>query len=373
MRNRLTKQAMGKHDSPTTMHVDYENPELSKYEQGDSESWAEGQHEDAPWKSEKREETGHASMKGASKNVYADAVKEAQELEAKALRCLKMAESFLGDDAPTDVVERQAVDFMTMSNKSVLATLRRMREFEENISEARVAKVVDAVLEVIAEEEEEKKEAEDKEEEKKASFEEDEDAKIAAIVEATLEVIAEEEKEEEEKKEAEEHKEEKKEASSEDELVSKITAAVLSALGKTSGEEKEEKEAEMKEEKEAEMKEEKEAEMKEEKEAEMKEEKEAEMKEEKEAEMKEEKEAEMKEEKEDMKEASEEITFEDGYDVTASDEDAALLSQLFTTKDASESFSEKETKIKTLKNVTASTSESGNEIDSLASLWNKDY
>jgi hypothetical protein len=394
MRNRLTKQAMGKNDSPTTMHVDYENPELSKYESGDPESWAEGVHKDTPWKSEKREETGHPSMKGASKNVYADAVKEAQELEAKALRCLKMAETFLGDDAPSDVIERQAVDFMTMSNKSVLATLRRMREFEENISEARVAKVVDAVLEVIAEEEEEK---EHKEEEKKAS-EEDEDSKIAAIVEATLEVLAEEkeeeekkaekeemkeekhaaeEKEEEKKAEKEEMKEEKKEAS--DDLVNKITAAVLAALGKQSGmkEEEEEKKAEkeeMKEEKHA--ADEKEEEKKAEKE-EMKEEKHAadEKEEEKKAEKEEMKEEEKKAEKEEMKEekhAAEEISFEDGYDVTASDEDAALLSQLFTTKDAGEDFSEKEAKIKTLKNVTAST-DSGSEIDKLASLWNKEF
>ena len=93
-----------------------------------------------------------------------------------------------------------------------------------------------------------------------------------------------------------------------------------------------------------------------------------EKKEEKEAEeMKEEKEAEeMKEEKK----ASEEISFDEGYDVTASDEDAALLAQLFSTKEAGEDF-EKEAKIKTLKNVTASSS-TVSEIDKLASLWNKE-
>ena len=356
MRNRLTKQAMGKNDSPTTMHVDYVNPELSKYESGDPDAWGESKHKDSPWELENekgREETNHAKkVRESSFDSYAGAVKEAQDLEAKALRCLKMAETFLGEDAPSDVIERQAVDFMTMSNKSVLATLRRMREFEENIAEARVAKVVDAVLEVIAEEEEEK-------EEKKEASSEDEDSKIAAIVEATLEVLAEEEEEKKaekeemkeekkageekkEEKEAEEMKEEKKEAS---DLVATITAAVLAAL--KAEEKKEEKEAE-------EMKEEKKAaeEKKEEKEAE-------EMKEEKEAE-------EMKEEKK----ASEEISFDEGYDVTASDEDAALLAQLFSTKEAGEDF-EKEAKIKTLKNVTASSS-TVSEIDKLASLWNKE-
>ena len=371
MRNRLTKQAMGKDDSPTTMHVEQMNPDVSKYETGNPSEWAEDVHRDMPWKQEKREETGHPSMKGASKNVYADAVKEAQELEAKALHCLKIAEVMLGGDAPADAVERQAVDFMTMSNKSVLATLRRMREFEEAISEARVAKIVDAVLEVIAEEEEEEK--------KEASEEE--------VVEAALETVNAEEKEEEEKKEAKEEKEEeeeKKEASTDD-IVSQVTAAVLAALKSAEEhkeEEKKEAEEEMKEEKEEEKKEaeEEEKEAKEDEEVKEAEEEEKEAKEDeevkeaeeehKEEEMKEEKEEEHKEEE--MKEAtSNEITFEEGADVLASDEDAALLSQLFTTKEADEEKgSEKEAKIKSLKNVTASSSLS--EIDKLSSLWNKD-
>jgi hypothetical protein len=357
MRNRLTKQAMGKDDSPTTMHVEVKNPDVSKYESGDPSAWGEGAHGDTPWKSEKREETGHAKMKGAGSNVYANAVKEAQELEAKALRCLKMAETMLGNDAPVDVLEKQAVDFMTMSNKSVLATLRRMREFEENISEARVAKIVDAVLEVMAEEEQTVEASEEE------------------VVEAALEVVAEEMKEEEKE---EEKKEEKKEASEED-LVSKVTAAVLAALSNVSAKEemKEEKEEDKKEAakdcdtKEAEKEEKKEEEMKEAKKEEEKEEemKEAKKEEEKEEEMKEAEEH-KEEEKEEKKEASAEITFEEGSDVLASDEDAALLSQLFSTKEADEEGTEKEAKIKTLKNVTASTSSS--EIDQLASLWAKD-
>jgi hypothetical protein len=340
MRNRLTKQAMGKDDSPTTMHVEVKNPDVSKYESGDPSAWGEGAHGDTPWKSEKREETGHAKMKGAGSNVYANAVKEAQELEAKALRCLKMAETMLGNDAPVDVLEKQAVDFMTMSNKSVLATLRRMREFEENISEARVAKIVDAVLEVMAEEEQTVEASEEE------------------VVEAALEVVAEEMKEEE--------KEEKKKEASEEDLVSKVTAAVLAALSNVSAKE------EMKEEKEEDKKEAakdcdtKEAEKEEKKEEEMKE---AKKEEEKEEEMKEAEEH-KEEEKEEKKEASAEITFEEGSDVLASDEDAALLSQLFSTKEADEEGTEKEAKIKTLKNVTASTSSS--EIDQLASLWAKD-
>ncbi|MDB4330498.1 hypothetical protein N9948_02135, partial [bacterium] len=82
---------------------------------------------------------------------------------------------------------------------------------------------------------------------------------------------------------------------------------------------------------------------------------------------KDEKEEEMKEE---MKSSSQEISFEDGTDVMASNEEEALLSQLFSTKEATEEETQKEAKIKTLKNVTAS--KGNNEIDKLSALWNKE-
>jgi dienelactone hydrolase len=78
-----------------------------------------------------------------------------------------------------------------------------------------------------------------------------------------------------------------------------------------------------------------------------------------------------------MKEASEEsssmnVSFDEGADVIASEEDVALLAQLFSTKEASEDFDAKDAKIKTLKNVTASAT-SEDEISKLASLWAKDF
>ena len=384
MRNRLTKQAMGLNDSPTTMHVEQKNPDVSKYETGDPSSWGEDVHMDSPWElenSQGRAETGHPKKvrEEGKQYTYASMVREAKDLEGKALRCLKMAEVLLGDDAPADVIERQAVDFMTMSNKSVLSSLRRMREFEEQISETRVAKIVDAVLEVIAEEEEEmeeeKKEAseettvEAKEEEKEAEEEDKEEAKCATESEETTVEASE-------------------DTSEEDAKIAAVVEAVLAVMAKE--EEKEEKEEEMKEAKEEEKEEEKEA-KEEEKEEEMKEAKEEkeeakeEEKEAKEEEMKEakeekeeEKEAKEEEMKEEMKEATEEsssmnVSFEEGNDVLASDEDMALLSQLFNTKEADqETLEKKEAKIKTLKNVTASSSE-GDEISKLSSLWSKDY
>ena len=164
MRERLTKKGMEKNDCPTTMDVEQANPKVEKYETGNPSSWAEDQDMSRPWEQENsagREETGHPKMK-AKANTYASMVREAKELEAKALRCLKMAETIL-PDASVDVIEKQAVDFMTMSSNSVNSTLRRMREFDEVISEARVAKIVDAVMEVMAEEK-----GEEKEEEKEA-------------------------------------------------------------------------------------------------------------------------------------------------------------------------------------------------------------
>ena len=349
MRERLTKQAMGKNDSPTTMDVQVENPSADKYETGNPESWAEGVNMDRPWEAENsagREETGHPKMK-AKANTYASMVREAKELEAKAMRCLKMAETIL-PDATVDVIEKQAVDFMTMSSNSVNSTLRRMREFDEVISEARVAKIVDAVMEVMAEEKEEEKEEvkeevkeakEEVKEEEKEEEKEDEDTKIATIVEAVLEVLAEEEKEEE--------KEEKEDKCASDDK----------------DEEEKEEEKEVKEASKEEVKEEEE-EVKEASDDKDEEEKEEEKEEVKEAAKEEE------EEEEEVKEASAEISFDELGDVMASKEDEQLLSQIFTADEAPKEEI-KEAKIKTLKNVTAS--KGANEIDKLASLWRKDY
>ena len=73
MRNRLTKQAMGLNDSPTTMHVEQKNPDVSKYETGNPSSWGEDVHMDSPWElenSQGRAETGHPKkMENAPKHL----------------------------------------------------------------------------------------------------------------------------------------------------------------------------------------------------------------------------------------------------------------------------------------------------------------
>jgi len=366
MRERLTKQGMEKNDCPTTMDVSQANPKVEKYETGNPDSWAETPDMSRPWEQENsagREETGHPKMK-AKANTYASMVREAKELEAKALRCLKMAETIL-PEATVDVIEKQAVDFMTMSSNSVNSTLRRMREFDEQISEARVAKIVDAVMEVMAEEkveaskEEEKKveeveekveaskeeKKEEEEVEEKCASEEDEDTKIATIVEAVLEVLAEEEivesSKEEEKKEEEKIEASKEEEKKEEEIVE-------------SSKEEEKKEEEI---------------VESSKEEEKKEE-EVEEKVEASKEEKKEEESEKEEEEEEATTASEEISFDELGDVMASEEDEKLLSQIFTAEETPKE-EVKEAKIKTLKNVTASKGE--NEIDKLSSLWRKDY
>ena len=313
MRTRLTKNAMGINDCPTTMDAPHKNPDVSKYETGNPESWNEGVNMEHPWDEENskgREETGHPKMKTKGANTYASMVHEAKELEAKALRCLKLSETIL-PDAPADVIERQAVDFMTMSNKSVFSTLRRMREFDEIVSEARVAKIVDAVMEVMAEEKEEEKKEEVKEEKKAAD-----------------EVKEEEKKEEvkEEKKAADEKEEEEKE----EKKIATIVNAVLQALAE------EEKEEEKKEVEAA-------------------------------------KECEEEEEEKEAKKSALDVSFDEIGDVMASHEDVALLAQLFTAKEEMEEKEEKEekkeAKIKTLKNITASKED---EIDKLSSLWFKE-
>ena len=350
MRNRVTKEAMGLNDCPTTMVAPHANPPAEKYMTGDPASWAETPDMRHPWDEENaagREPSGHPKMKA----TYATAVREAKELEAKAMRCLKLAEVLL-PESPVDAIERQAVDFMTMSNKSVLSTLRRLREFEDSVSESRVAKIVDAVLEVIAEE---KKEEE--KEEKKAE-----------------EVKVEEKKEEEVK--AEEKKEEEKKEASEDEKLASIIEAVIEQLSKKEEEkeEKKEKKAEevkVEEKKEEEVKaEEKKEEVKEEVKAEEKKEEEKEEKKAEEVKVEEKKEEEKKEEKVSSNELN--ISFDDLNEVMASEEDEALLTQLFTAEEEEEEKEEKkEAKIQSLKNVVMASKEE-NEVDKLSSLWNKE-
>ena len=318
MRERLTKKAMGKNDSPTTMDVPVENPKVEKYETGNPDSWAETPDMSRPWEQENsagREETGHPKMKTKA-HTYASKVREAKELEAKALRCLKMAETIL-PDASVDVIEKQAVDFMTMSSNSVHSTLRRMREFDEVISEARVAKIVDAVMEVMAEEKKEEEEVKEAAEEKEEK--EEEEVKEAA-----------EEKEEKEEEEVKEATEEKEDDEDEDSKIATIVEAVLEVMAE------EDKKEEKEEVKEA-------------------------------AEEKEEKE---EEEVKEATTASDEISFDELGDVMASQEDEQILSKIFTAEEAPKEKA-KEAKIKTLKHVTASKGES--EIDKLASLWRKDY
>ena len=123
MRERLTKKGMELNDCPTTMDAPVANPKVEKYETGSPESWNETPDMKKPWDAENsagREETGHPKMKAQAS--YASMVREAKELETKAFRCIKMAETIL-PDAPVDVIEKQAVDFMTMSPNSVNSTL----------------------------------------------------------------------------------------------------------------------------------------------------------------------------------------------------------------------------------------------------------
>ena len=352
MRERLTKKAMGLNDSPTTMHVDHANPPVEKYETGNPDAWAETPNMSHPWDEENaagREPSGHAKMKS-----YAAMVKEAKEMEEKALHCLKLAQDML-PDAPQDSQERQAVDFMTMSNKAVLATLRRMREFEALINEAKIAKVVDACLDVLADEKkEDKKEKEYEYEEKKA-----------------CDVKKEEVKAEEEEKKAEEKKEEVKA----EDKIARIVQAVLEVLSEE--EDVEKKEEEKKEVKAEEKKEEKKEEaVKAEKKAEEKKEekKEEEVKEVKaEAKVEEEVKAE-EEKKEEVKEANLEISFDEAAEVLASEEDMNTLASLFSAEkkeeEKEEKKEEKKAGVKSLKTVTASKENS--EVEDLAKLWKRE-
>ena len=132
--------------------------------------------------------------------------------QKKARRCIKIAEN-LFPEAPEQVLEDQAVDFMSLSDRVVEATLERLRKSDEYKKEAEANAMLREML---------SEEKEDEEEEE----EDDEDKKESSADEMLREMLSEEDdkddkddkkkKEEKEEKEDEEDEDDKKE-SAEDE------------------------------------------------------------------------------------------------------------------------------------------------------------
>ena len=185
-RERLTRK---KQADPYTLGRDKENPPVEKYMNGDPEKWAEGVNHDHPWESEKREETGHAAPAKDMSGDFGEksksaAIKQAKELKAKAIKCVRLAEALLKNASETEL-EAQGFDFMELSERALQATLDRITAFEG--AQEKAASEATAVAEareeikqasqeektaktVVAEEDDEDEDEEMSESEKKASL-----------------------------------------------------------------------------------------------------------------------------------------------------------------------------------------------------------
>jgi colicin import membrane protein len=117
------KAGQEKNADPYSMNQDHKNPPASKYDIGGPSQFAEDPDNKTPWKNEGRVETGHPAP-------IKEAVKAAQKLEDKALKCITIAQRIL-PGASDSIIEEQATDFMYLPDKCILATLQRQSELAE--------------------------------------------------------------------------------------------------------------------------------------------------------------------------------------------------------------------------------------------------
>jgi hypothetical protein len=184
-RQRLTRTERSRMASPAPAnptegpaHPSFQgDPEASKYENGDTSSWAEdptsGPYPNSAHPATPDEGPAHPAYKAAA-------------LERKAALCIRIATSMLGepDGDPSKVaaIEDQALVLMDLPNSSIKASLKRLGADEEDeeeedeaskkasLNEGRIARLERVLIRLAGEEDEEDEEDEDEDEaSKKAS------------------------------------------------------------------------------------------------------------------------------------------------------------------------------------------------------------
>ena len=164
-------------------------PDMHKYENGDTSSWAEdphpGPYEQSPHPATPWEGVSHPAAKPE---------KQARSLRAaverKASKCVKIAQAMLGPYAPEEVVENQAFDMMDLSNDQLDSTLQRVlaKDKEESKDEEKEGKDEDKEgKDEDKEGKKAKKSEEDQDEE--ADKDEDKEGKKKASLEDQVRVL----------------------------------------------------------------------------------------------------------------------------------------------------------------------------------------
>lgn len=112
--------------------ADIGDPEMHKYENGDTSSWAEDPHK-GPYATadkpampmgEGAGEYKHPAAPAGAPNKAASMTKAAAQM--KAAKCIRVAQALLGKKATTGMIEDQALEFMTLADNHLASTLRRL-------------------------------------------------------------------------------------------------------------------------------------------------------------------------------------------------------------------------------------------------------
>ena len=130
--------AMPGYQEPSIHPAAYPDPEADAYENGDTSSWAEDPHP-GPYPNSfhpalpgTEEPMGHPATDPAH-YFPAGVTKQASRqlraaMEAKAAKCIRIAQSMLGKSASVSAVEDQALDLMNLTERQIQAALKRIAE-----------------------------------------------------------------------------------------------------------------------------------------------------------------------------------------------------------------------------------------------------
>jgi hypothetical protein len=130
--------AMPGYQEPSVHPAAYPDPEADAYENGDTSSWAEDPHP-GPYPN-----TFHPALPGTEEPMGhpatdpahyfpAGVTKQASRqlraaMEAKAAKCIRIAQSMLGRKASVSAIEDQALDLMNLTERQIQASLKRLAE-----------------------------------------------------------------------------------------------------------------------------------------------------------------------------------------------------------------------------------------------------
>jgi hypothetical protein len=124
-------------DEGITHPAGYEDPtQPAAYENGDTSSWAEdvhpGPYRTSPAPANPMDDGGYRHPAAQPGAPAKNASMTRAAAEAKAAKCIRIAQALLGKNATVEMVEDQAFDFMDLSDSRLASTIRRVEAATED-------------------------------------------------------------------------------------------------------------------------------------------------------------------------------------------------------------------------------------------------